>query len=135
MLSGEQVLIRGEMRATCSADTIASLAVNTARPRSHPVTFVLTTPCISPGLSSYVQQWQTREHPFPDLCKLSETLHLIDTEYIWIDWFCTPQWSRNGEFTTEESVAEKSASRLALMAVMSCRTTTSQAPKTLKSPT
>ena len=39
-------------------------------------------------------QWCTREHPFPDALQMTEHISGVTTPYIWLDWYCAPQWTR-----------------------------------------
>mmetsp|Transcript_30507 Transcript_30507/g.64211 ORF Transcript_30507/g.64211 Transcript_30507/m.64211 type:complete len:171 (+) Transcript_30507:511-1023(+) len=45
-------------------------------------------------------QWEQPTCPFGnEPAKLTQHLHLVTTPYVWIDWFCTPQWSRRADWT------------------------------------
>mmetsp|Transcript_35040 Transcript_35040/g.73677 ORF Transcript_35040/g.73677 Transcript_35040/m.73677 type:complete len:748 (-) Transcript_35040:2-2245(-) len=40
-------------------------------------------------------QWQSASNPFADcLEKITGHVSLINTPYVWLDWWCVPQWSR-----------------------------------------
>ena len=38
-------------------------------------------------------QWDAAGHPFPDAGQVLEIITKVTTPYIWLDWYCTPQWS------------------------------------------
>ena len=50
-------------------------------------------------------QWETPEHPFPDLKQVTEHLAAVKDAYIWLDWYCVPQWSRKASPYPEDPLA------------------------------
>ena len=50
-------------------------------------------------------QWESPEHPFTSLLQITEHIDLVETPYVWVDWYCCPQWSRTGKLT--HSISEE----------------------------
>ena len=41
-------------------------------------------------------QWESADHPFPTGLQITEGLACVSTPFMWLDWYCAPQWSREG---------------------------------------
>ena len=53
----------------------------------------------------FSHQWESPEHPFPDLKQLIEHMPLIVTNHFWCDWYCVPQWSRSTMLQSPDPLA------------------------------
>jgi len=51
-------------------------------------------------------QWQLPVHPFPDMKQLTEHLDRVSTRFLWLDWFCVPQWSRDWSAVSQSIFAQ-----------------------------